>query len=154
MGGKTLLAVVGVGLLVLIPACGVIKLVGGWFGEAATVAQEEFGPRALLQKYESFKDMHAQLAAKQANIKAQQGKIKGLEDAYEGESRKDWDRVDKQQHSQWLAEMDGQKLNFNNLAAQYNAAMAKLNYKFCNVGTLPEGATEPLPREYAPYIVQ
>jgi hypothetical protein len=44
------------------------------------------------------------------------------------------------------------KYSFNQLAADYNAQMAKINYAFCNVGQLPQGATTPLPREYKPYI--
>jgi hypothetical protein len=33
----------------------------GWFGEAATVAREELGPRALLKKYAWFKDAAASI---------------------------------------------------------------------------------------------
>ena len=40
----------------------------------------------------------------------------------------------------------------NQLCAEYNSAMSKFNYRFTNIGDLPEGATEPLPREYKPYI--
>ena len=40
---------------------GIFGLVLGWFGEATQVAQEEFGPRAMLQKYEWFKDVAAVL---------------------------------------------------------------------------------------------
>ena len=45
-----------------------ISLFTGWFGEATTVAHQEFGPKAMLVKYEWFKDASAGLDKKQANI--------------------------------------------------------------------------------------
>jgi hypothetical protein len=47
----------------------------------------------------------------------------------------------------------GIKASYRTLAAEYNAAMAKFNYRFANAGDLPEGATEPLPREFATYAI-
>jgi hypothetical protein len=52
----------------------------------------------------------------------------------------------------WQSEVAGVKASYNLLAADYNSAMSKFNYAFCNVGKLPQGAVEPLPREYKPYI--
>jgi hypothetical protein len=49
------------------------------------------------------------------------------------------------------AEISGMKASFNDLAAEYNAAMVKINFAFINVGQLPQGATEALPREFKPY---
>lgn len=40
------------------------------------------------------------------------------------------------------------------VTAEYNAAMVKFNYAFCNVGTLPQGATTPLAREYKTYLTE
>lgn len=51
--------VIGV-FVVLSIIFGMIGFVGGWFDEAAQVAKEEFGPRAMLQKYEWLKDASAQ----------------------------------------------------------------------------------------------
>lgn len=42
--------------------------------------------------------------------------------------------------------------SYNSLAVEYNAAMAKINFSFTNIGELPKGASQPLPREYKPYI--
>lgn len=126
-------------------------LVTSWFGEAAQVAREEFGPRELLKKYEWFKDCAAQLDAKQADIKVFFARIKALEECYEDERRKDWAREDRQQHAVWQSEVAGVKASYNGLAAEYNAQMAKFNWRFCNAGTLPEGADVPLPREYRAY---
>lgn len=131
---------------------GVVGYTMGWFGEAAQVTQEQFGPRALLKKYEWFKDAAAQLDAKRANIEAMQVRVKTLEDQYAGQKRSSWSRTDAEQYNQWLSEVAGLKANYNDLAAEYNAAMAKFNYRFTNVGDLPAGADKPLPREFKPYL--
>jgi len=47
----------------------------GWFSETAQVTQGEFGPRAMLEKYEWFKDAAAQLDKKQADITVYNGRI-------------------------------------------------------------------------------
>lgn len=133
-------------------AFGAYGLVCGTVKETAQVAREEFGPRALLQKYELFKDMYAQCEKQIANIKVYKGKISQLENDYEGIPRKDWDRIDKQILSQWRSELDGVKASYNKLAAKYNSQMAKFNWRFTNAGGLPKGASEPLPREVAPYV--
>ena len=128
---------------------------GCWFaGQTVQVAKEQFGPRELLRKYELFKDMHSALDRGNANIKVYESRITAMENDYEGTVRKDWDRIDKQTMSTWQSEVAGVKANFNQMASEYNAAMAKFNYAFCNVGTLPEGATEPLPREYVIYVTE
>jgi len=51
----------------------------------------------------------------------------------------------------WQSEVAGITASYNALAADYNAQMSKINYRFCNVGDLPRGATDPLPREFKPY---
>jgi len=125
----------------------------GWVGEAATVAREEFGPRALLQKYEEFKNLHASLSSKKASIDVLDAGIAQFQKDYDGVPKKDWPRDERQQFSQDRKAVEGLKLVFNIGAAQYNAAMTKFNYAFCNAGTLPQGASEPLPREYVTYLV-
>ena len=144
------LAFVGASILicvVCVPTC----FVAGYIEEAATVAREELGPRELLRKYEWFKDASAQLDAKQASISVYASRVSDMEKEYEGASRKEWDRVDKQQMSQWQSEVAGVRASFNQLAAEYNAQMAKMNWRFCNIGDLPEGASVALPREYKTY---
>lgn len=124
----------------------------GWFSDAAQVTKKEFSPSALLTKYEWFKDVSAQLDAKRMNIENAQARIKSMEDGYAGTPRNQWVRADVEQYNLWQNEVSGLKANYNNLAAQYNAAMAKFNYRFTNVGDLPQGATEVLPREVRPYV--
>ena len=135
---------------------GVIGYVGGWFGEAGQVVREELGPRALLKKYEWFKDASAQLDAKSKNIEAMEARVRALEESYSENGKilpkTKWARVDAEQHMQWLNEVAGLKANFNDLAAQYNSAMSKINFAFTNVGQLPQGADKALPREYKPYV--
>ena len=125
----------------------VTGIVGNYFGEAVQVAQEEFGPRELLRKYEWFKDVAAQLDKKVADIKVYQARL----GEYDGVDRKDLDRIDKQLKAQIAVELAGVKASYNGLAAEYNAAMSKFNYRFTNAGMLPEGASQTLPREFRSY---
>lgn len=134
-----------------------ISVVGyglGWFSEAAQVAQEEFGPRAALQKYEWFKDAASQLDKKRADIKVYQSRIKGIKEDYADITRRDWPRSDREQFNLWRTEVTGVIASYNGLAAEYNSQMVKFNWRFANRGELPKGATEPLPREFKPYITE
>ena len=125
----------------------------GWIGEAAQVAHEEFGARELLRKYEWFKNASASLDEKKASVSVFQKRLSSLEDAYKGVARKDWPKDERERHGQIQAEVAGLKASYNILAADYNAQMAKINWRFCNVGDLPKGADVPLPREFKPYIL-
>ena len=150
--GPIALALKGLlGLLVVVVLVWAVGSTLGWFQEAAEVSREEFGPRALLQKYEWFKDASAQLDKKQADIRVYEARLDALEQAYVGVQRADWDRVDKQQSNQWRAELAGVIASYNGLTAEYNAEMSKFNWRFANVGELPRGAAQALPREYRPY---
>lgn len=143
-----------VGIAVISALVGAIGYGFSWCGETASVVQKEIGPNALLQKYMLLKEMHAQLEKKQADIKVYQTRVKGMEDSYKGEPRSRWAREDREQYNLWMTEVAGVKASYNDLAAQYNAKMAEVNWRFTNVGDLPQGATEPLPRNYAPYVEQ
>lgn len=147
-GGTKIILIVAV----LIALMGGIGMVFGWFGESAQVAKEQFGARAMLQKYEWFKDCSAQLDAKVSSIDVYQQRITDMMADYEGIPRKDWPRTDREQLSQWRAEVAGVKASYNLLSAEYNAQMSKFNWSFANAGSLPEGAANPLPREYKPYL--
>lgn len=120
--------------------------------EAADVAHEEFGPRALLTKYEQFKDMSAALDKKVADISVYDSRAKFMQKGYDTLPRHEWPREDREQYNLWQTEVAGIKASYNTLAAEYNSQMAKFNYRFANVGELPKGATQPLPRKYKPYI--
>ena len=115
-------------------------------------AFKEFKPSALLEKYEYYKDMSASLDKKIADMGVYETRIKDLKGQYIGVARKDWARDDREQMSIWQSELSGIKASYNELASEYNSAMSKFNYAFCNVGELPKGAENPLPREFKPYV--
>lgn len=141
-------------VLILIIASAVLSSLGyllGWFGEAATVAQQQFGPTALLKKYEWFKDAAAQLDALDANIRVYDARRKAMADAYTDVPRIRWPREDKAEWNLIIAEVAGVKARYNGLAAEYNSQMAKFNYRFTNAGDLPAGGDRVLPREFRPY---
>lgn len=123
----------------------------GWFSEAVEEVREEFSPSELLRKYEWFKDTAADLDAKQANIKVFGSRMESLEESYGDIPRNDWDRTDKEQYNLWVQEQAGVISSYNLLAAEYNSQMAKFNWRFANAGELPEGATDPVPREFRSY---
>ncbi len=137
-------------------ALGIVFSVMGCFvcNEAAQVAKDEFGPEALLKKYMWFKDAAAQLEKKQADVTVYDGRMKAMAEAYKDLPRHKWPREDREQYNVWASEVAGVKASYNSLAAEYNAQMAKFNWRFANAGELPKGADKPLPREFKPYITQ
>ena len=129
---------------------GTISYFGGWFSEGASVAQEELGPRALLEKYAWFKNAAASLDKKSADIALYKQRVADFEASYGATPRHEWDRTDKEEWSQINAELLGVRASYNSLAADYNAQMAKINWAFANAGQVPAGG-EPLPREFRVY---
>lgn len=136
----------GIGIIAVGILFSAIGMVTGWFGEAATVARQEFGPKAMLTKYEWFKDASAALDRKQANISVYQTRLSVFTDM----DRKEMDRIDKQQQAQWLAEVAGVKASYNMLASDWNSQISKFHWKPF-LGDLPPGAEKLLTKEYAPY---
>lgn len=125
-----------------------------WFGEAGQVTKDEFGPKALLRKYEWFKNTAAALQSRQASIQVYEGRLKRLSEAYAGKDRGQWPREDREQANLWEQEVSGLISSFNLLAAEYNSNMSKEHYRFCNAGDLPAGATQPLNREFQQYLTK
>lgn len=113
---------------------------------------QETKASTLLKKYNWFKDASAQLDKKIADISVYEMKNKSITDSYIGVKRSEWARDDREQLSVWQSELAGVKASYNSLSAEYNSQMSKIQWRFCNVGDLPAGATQPLPREYKPYI--
>ena len=140
-----LFSFIGISLALLLSGC-------RYTADASDTAFNEFKASSLLQKYTRFKDTYAVLESKKATLNTLDGKIKQLEEQYKGVPRKDWVLEDIQSLNQWKTEKDGLKASYNNLAAQYNSDMSKANVNFTNVGDLPQGASDPLPRNVAPYI--
>lgn len=146
--GAIFLVVVGVTVLG-VASCAV-GLIGGAATNAAQVVRKEFYPDALLRKYEWFKDAAAALDKKQADMGVYDARLSALAADYKGVARKDWPRDDREQSAIWQSELAGVKASYNSLAADYNAEMVKFNWRFTNVGDVPQGG-RPLPREYRPY---
>ena len=124
-----------------------------WVGNGVETAHQQFDPSALLAKYEWFKDASAQLDNKVANIQVYESELSGYQKDY-GNNLSNYPRDIRETMEQHKSEMMGIINSYNSLASDYNSAMVKFNYKFCNVGTLPQGADTPLPREYKPYITK
>jgi Skp family chaperone for outer membrane proteins len=123
-----------------------------YVNRAADVAAAQVDPATLLKRYEWFKDAAAQLDKKKADIAVNESRLTQLKQSYEGKSRSEWAREDREQANVWAMEVAGMQASFNGLAAEYNAAMAKANYAFTNIGELPKGAAVPLPREFKAYV--
>lgn len=139
---------IGIGILTVLVALLVINYACDYAGRTAAVVDQQIDPAVLQQKYEWFKDAAAQLDKKQADIKVYQARINEMKKI------PNLDRTDREQLMVWQQELAGVKASYNGLAAEYNAQMSKWNWRFCNVGDLPKGATEPLPREFKPYEEQ
>lgn len=138
------------GLVALSLVLGLVGSAFSWWGNAKQTAFEQFSASALLKKYEWFKDAHAALDAKVATIKLYEQRLAHATRGY-GTDHSKWPRDVREQTAIWESEQTGIVASYNDLAATYNAQMAKFNYRFANRGDLPAGASEPLPREYAPY---
>lgn len=133
----------------LMVGCGVINI-ASWFADrAVVVAKQELDPVVLQQKYEWFKNAAAELDAKQAGLGTYKRKMTRLNTL---EAAGKLDRTNREQLMLWEQEQQGLKFSYNELAGEYNSQMSKWNWRFTNVGSLPPGATVPLPREYKPYI--
>jgi len=109
--------------------------------DASNTVQKEFSASAMLKKYEYFKDVSAAIDEKRATIDMYQSVLLTIED------KTSFD------YQQTRTEMQGLISMHNSLCSEYNSAMSKFNYAFCNKGTLPASNLDPLPREIKPYIL-
>lgn len=127
-----------IGVMVIL---GIIMISLRMCGDTQDVVQKEFSPSAMLHKYEYFKDLSSAIDEKRATI-----------EVYESQVKEYKDHTESFQYQQLMAEMTGLIAMHNRLCAEYNSAMSKFNYAFCNKGELPATNLEPLPREIKPYI--
>jgi hypothetical protein len=131
---KTLWKIGGVILLVII----VVSAVGyvlGWFGEAASVAQKEFGAKAALEKYEWFIDQANMIQKADGDITIFEKKLANIEANYislNGEDKTKWDMAVKTlyTHDVQTAQTDLAAIvsNRNTLVRDYNSQSAKFNW--------------------------
>jgi len=115
--------------------------------KAKNVVLEQIEPNRMLKNYEYFKNLAAAIDKKYADISVYNSLISDADKS----SKEDRDALRQRQN-----ELLGIISMYNNLCAEYNAAMAKINYAFCNVGKMPDGLTafDALPREFKPYITK
>jgi hypothetical protein len=122
-------------LLVISIVTSVIGYALGWFGEAAEVAQEEFGPRAALEKYEWFINQANGIEKMDQDIALFESRVKSVEEQYAGygSSMSEWPphiqaqyNRERQQAREDLLAVASQR---NNLVRDYNAQSEKFNWK-------------------------
>jgi hypothetical protein len=111
-------------IILIIIGISIFGAVSGWFSEASNVAREEFGPRAMLKKYEYFKDASQQLSAKENDIIIYEEKVKSF-----CSNIASLDRISRENCSLWMQESAGLKMSFNSLAAEYNSQSNKFNWE-------------------------
>ena len=152
-GSKIALIVIGViaAITVLVVVLTTCNFAGGMVNNGLQTIQQQYSPSALLAKYESFKDEYSQCESLLADANQSITQANTLSVMYSGVPRNQWSQQDSSQWAVYQNAAQGALAQYNNLASDYNANMSKFNYAFCNVGTLPAGATEPLPRQALPY---
>lgn len=121
--------------LLIILVLSVAVYIFGWFGEAAQVAKEEFGPSAALEKYEWFIDQANFIEKMNKDIEIFQNRITKVNKEFSayGENKSKWpphiqiqynDRISNVRDD--LAAIMSQR---NNLVKDYNAESNKFNWK-------------------------
>lgn len=138
-------------LVCLTTASSIIGTCSRVVSDTASTVYNEVKPQSLLNKYTEFKNIHARLSAMQSTIETLETTRKSTIETYGSDASK-YPRDVRQDLASAAQEIAGTKAAFNRLASEYNANLAKINYRFCNVGDLPAGAVDPLPREYITYI--
>lgn len=121
-----------------------------YINDASRTAFKETKASTILERYSWFKDSAARLDAYKADIDVYEGRFDRLKSAYAGQPRSKWAREDREQANLWEQEVAGIKAGYNSLASEYNSAMAKINWAYCNQGSIPAGGV-PLPREFRVY---
>jgi len=107
----------------------------GWFGEAAKIAQDEFGAKTALTKYEWFIDQANRIEKMDKDISLFEARAKGVDIQYKGygEDMAQWPphiqvqfNRERQQAREDLLAMASQR---NNLIKEYNASSEKFNWR-------------------------
>ncbi|MCK5416043.1 hypothetical protein KAI92_01295 [Candidatus Parcubacteria bacterium] len=113
---------------------GVTGYIFGWFGEAAKVAQNEFGPERALQKYEWFIDQANAIEKMDQDVILFRGRVGTVTKKYQGygDDMILWPphiqaqfNKEKQQADEDLLSVASQR---NNLVKEYNAQSGKFNW--------------------------
>lgn len=107
----------------------------GWFSKAGQVAQQQFGPDAMLKKYEWFKEQSAAIKKMEADIdmfKQREQKVKEQYAGY-GDDMTKWPPDVRVQYNHAAEQSRDDRLAVtsqrNNLVRDYNAASSKFNWE-------------------------
>lgn len=133
-------------LIIVIP---VLFSGGRMVKDGVKTAEKIYTPSEMLKKYEYYKNVSATLDRRVADISVYDSELKRIDKKYEGKEMPKWQQ---EYYNTKNSERLGLINSYNQLASEYNSAMSKFNYAFCNVGELPQGAINPLPKEFKPYI--
>lgn len=147
-GGICMVILLGLVLFIPLRGCTMVNTIAS---NAAKAVEEQTDARTLIKRYEWFKDASAQLDKKLSDLAVYEKRFKNLKEEYTGKPRTEWAREDREQFNLWSSEVAGVAASYNTLAAEYNAAMSKINYRWTNHGEMPDGSTNPLPKEFKPY---
>ncbi|GEM_PF-2230337 len=113
---------------------GLIASALGWFGEAAQVTHDEFGPKAALEKYSWFIDQANAIKKMDQDVKMFEDRVAKVEENYVayGADKSKWvpDVRLQYNHERGTARDDlvGVASQRNNLVKDYNAASRKFNW--------------------------
>ena len=111
---------------------------------ASDVLYKQTNAETVLIRYEWFKDASAQLDAKLADINVQKATVDVLNEQYKGVKRSAWARTDLDAYNLVSQALAGIKMSYNQLAAEYNSNMKKVNFVFCK----PNEGRAALQQEY------
>lgn len=147
---ETTKAVAATVIIIFALACGIFALTT--CGEAAEVAREEAGPRAMRDKYRWFKQQHERISKARQDITTFEKSVDGVKAKYEvyGEP-KDWAPSISHQYNTELerATVDLKAIvsNHDNMVRDYNAASADFMWeKFDTEGDLPRNHNRYAPK--------
>lgn len=113
----------------------ILGMIFGWFGEAAEVAQDEFGPKAMLKKYEWFIDQASSIEKMDQDIQMFENRMSNVDSSYVayGADKSKWAphvqvtyNRERQQARDDLTAVASQR---NNLVREYNAQSEKFNWR-------------------------
>lgn len=71
-------------IIALVVVLSIIGGILGWFGEAADVAREEFGPSAMRDKYQWFVQQAHSIESMDSTISVFESRVKGVDRQYSG----------------------------------------------------------------------
>lgn len=114
---------IGYGFLVI-----VLIFIIFWVGGLFNVAHEEFSPKAMLHKYEWFKQQHTQMEQiKNMITRTEADAAQFKED--NGKEMSKWDWATKDEWYRLSSVVRGYKEQYNSMAAEYNENSSKFNWK-------------------------